>query len=315
MRPTAARLRPWLIRLPGARPSRLLLCCVALLGPLSARAADEARARIPKLFDPDHHVGQTETPAIKSVRFLTTDDFPPFHFARADGSLTGFDIDLARAICTNMKLACTIQARRFDALVSEIKGGRSDALIAAVANTQAARADLLFTDPYYTTPARFVVRRDSVAKADVSGQGQSPVTGQGPAIAAMTPEGLAGHTVGVEAETAHEAFLKAFFPDAKLKPYRNQADLRAALQMKEVEAIFADGVGLAGWLNGGDGQACCGFRGGPYTESRYFGNGVSIAVAKDNIALRQALDAELAKLVQSGAYADIYLKYFPISFY
>ena len=86
--------------------------------------------------------------------------------------------------------------------------------------------------------------------------------------------------------------------------------------MSEVEAIFADGIGLALWLNGVDAKDCCIFRGGPFTESRFFGNGVSIAVATaSNIALRQALDIELAKLTRDGTYADLYLKYFPISFY
>ncbi len=279
----------------------------------AAPAPDEARGRIPELFDPDHHVTQSDAVAIKSIRFLTTDDFPPFHFTLADGTLAGFDIDLARAICTDMKLSCTMQARRFGTLVGEIKAGRNDALIAAVANTAAARADLTFTDPYYTTPARFAVKRDPAPKA---GQATGQTAGQSArALAAMTPEALAGHSIGVETDTAHEAYLKTFFPQAKLKAYRNQLDLRAALQMNEVDAIFADGIGLAVWLNGPEGQGCCAFRGGPFTEGRYFGNGVSIAVAKDNVALRQALDVELAKLVSSGAYADIYLKYFPISFY
>ena len=290
---------------------------LALFCASGASAAEVARGRIPELFDPDHHVGQSDAVAVTTIRFLTTDDFPPFHFTLADGTLAGFDIDLARAICADMKLSCTMQARRFDTLVGEIKAGRDDALLAAVANTPAARAELAFTDPYYTTPARFVVKRDPVpaAKAGAPAGTSAGAPAAARPITAMTPEGLAGHTIGVEAETAHEAYLKTFFPQAKLKPYRNQLDLRAALGMNEVEAIFADGIGSAVWLNGPESQACCTFRGGPFTESRYFGNGVSIAVGKDNVALRQALDVELAKLVRSGAYADIYLKYFPISFY
>ncbi len=281
----------------------LLAAALASISVAAAPPSPDAASRIPDMFDPDHHVlAPPDLSAVKSIRFLTTDDFPPFHFALDNGSLTGFDIDLARALCRDMKIACTIQARPFDSLTGEIKAGRDDALIAAVANTPAARADLTFTAPYYTTPARFAVK---VA---------SPLEAKG-LIEAITPEALAGHTIGVEAGTAHEAYLKTFFPGANLKAYRSQADLRAALQMDEVNAIFADGIGLAQWLNGNDGQACCAFRGGAFTESRFFGNGVSIAVAKDNVALRQALDYELAKLTQNGTYTDIYLKYFSIGFY
>ena len=267
-----------------------------------AHAQTSARPEIPDLFDPDHRLPKPDLGTVRTIRFLTTDDFPPFHFTNADGALTGFDVDLARAICADLKIACTIQARRFDQLVGEIKAGKDDALIAAVANTPATRADLDFTAPYYTTPARFAAQLKS--KLDAKGL-----------VAAMTPDLIAGHTIGVEAGTAHEAYLKTFFPQAVLRPYRNQPDLRAALGNSEVEAVFADGIGLSLWLAGTESKGCCGFRGGPFTESRYFGNGVSIAVGRGKDNLREALDYELDKLTRDGTYADLYLKYFPIGFY
>ena len=280
-------------------------CAFALATLLAASpvpAQTPLRPDIPDLFDPDHRLPKPDLAAVRAIRFLTTDDFPPFHFTAGDGTLMGFDVDLARAICSDLKIACTIQARRFDQLVGEIKAGKDDALIAAVANTPATRADLDFTAPYYTTPARFATQLKS--KLDAKG-----------AVVVTTPDGLAGHTIGVEAGTAHEAYLKTFFPKTLLRPYRNQPDLRAALDNGEVEAIFADGIGLSLWLNGTDAKGCCTFRGGPFTESRYFGNGVSIAVGKGKDSLREALDFELDKLTRDGTYADLYLKYFPISFY
>ena len=282
------------------RAAAVLLGCLAAAAPAGAQNAP--RPDIPDLFDPDHRLPKPDLAAVRTIRFLTTDDFPPFHFTTGDGTLTGFDIDLARAICADLKIACTIQARRFDQLVGEIKSGKDDALIAAVANTPATRADLDFTAPYYTTPARFATQVKS--KLDAEGS-----------VTATTPEALAGHSIGVEAGTAHEAYLETFFPKAVLRPYRNQPDLRAALENGEIEAIFADGIGLALWLNGTDAKGCCTFRGGPFTESRYFGNGVSIAVGKGKDALRDTLDFELDKLTRDGTYADLYLKYFPIGFF
>ncbi len=274
----------------------------ALLAFTPARAQAPPRPNIPDMFDPDHRLPKPDLGAVRTIRFLTTDDFPPFHFSTADGTLTGFDIDLARAICADLKIACTVQAHRFDQLVGEIKASHDDALIAAVANTPATRTDLDFTAPYYMTPARFATQVHSKLDA------RRPVL-------AMTPEALAGHTIGVEGSTAHEAFLKTFYPKTILRPYRNPPDLRAAMQNGEVEAIFADGIGLALWLDGSDAKGCCAFQGGPFTESRYFGNGVSIAVGKGKDALRHALDYELDKLTRDGTYADLYLKYFPIGFY
>ena len=264
--------------------------------PVGAAPAAGAPAVIPDLFDPNNRPPKPDPNAVKSIRFLTTDDFPPFHFALPDGTLAGLDIDLARAICTDLKIACTIQARRFDSLVAQLKAGADDAIVASLANTPATRADLDFTAPYYTTPARFVVPNGSH-------------------LTAARPDALAGHKVGVQANTAQEAYLHAFFAKAAIKAYPDQRSLRAGLRAGEVEATFADGIAMALWLNGTDAGGCCAFLGGPFTESRYFGNGVSIAIGKGNVALREALDYELVQLTRSGAFADLYLKYFPIGFY
>ena len=271
------------------------LALQALAAPALA-AGPPSRPFIPDLFDPHHRVAAPAQDGVRAIRFLTTDDFPPFHFALPDGTLAGFDIDLARAICADLALACTIQARRFDTIVAQIEQGKDDAAIAAIANTPATRGAVAFTAPYYTTPARFVA-----AKAG--------------AAAPATPEAFAGKTVGVIAGTAYEAYLKAFFPRAKPALFPTRAAMLAALEINRIDAAFGDAIALAVWLNGAEAGGCCGFRGGPFTESRFFGNGVSIAVAKDNVALRETLDLELFKLAQNGTYGDLYLKWFPIGFY
>jgi polar amino acid transport system substrate-binding protein len=189
-----------------------------------------------------------------------------------------------------------VQARRWDTLVDALNEGRGDAAIASLALTEAARRTADFTAPYYKTPARFVARKGSPL-SDVS------------------PEALAGKSVGVEKGTAHEAYLRAFFAGADVRPYDNPTSLRSALRSGAIDALFGDGVTLALWLNGTDAEDCCVFKGGPFTESRFFGDGVGIAVKKNNLVLRRALDDALAQLAARGVYADLYLKYFPIGFY
>ncbi|MGD0635472.1 MAG: transporter substrate-binding domain-containing protein [Beijerinckiaceae bacterium] len=279
-------------------PLAVIPLVAALFLAATPAVAGETAAKpfIPNLFDPAGQDVKPEALPVKSIRFLTTDDFPPFHFALPDGTLAGFDIDLARAICAGLKITCTIQARRFETLTSALAAGQGDAVIAALANTAANRAALDFTAPYYTTPARFVTPL------------KSPVSD-------VTPEALSGHTIGVQAGTAHLAFLQAFYPASIVTAYPDQETLRAALRDGKAEAIFGDGIALSLWLNGTGSAGCCAFQGGPFTESRFFGNGVSIAVAKNNTKLRATLDYELEKLSQDGIYADLYLKYFPTGFY
>ncbi len=281
------------IKLPGLAGG-LAFCLLGAIMPGNA-TGQVGSVVVPDFFDPQHRVDKPDLDEIHSLRFLTEDDYPPFHFALPDGTLTGFDVDLARAICEELKIACTVQARRFDLLADALNSDQGDALIASLRIDAQSRAKFDFTAPYYATPARFVTRNDAKLEA--------------------TPEGLAGKRVGIIGKTAHEAYLESFFPKAVRKTYGTRAELYAALKKGDIDAFFDDAITSSFWLAGADAQKCCAFRGGPYTESRFFGEGVGIAVKKGNYTLRRALDYALVQLVERGVYTDLYLKYFPIGFY
>jgi len=281
-----------------------ILLLIALCAFAGASPAQDARAGsaathgeaaiIPNFWDLRQRLAR---PALghRSLHFLTDQDYPPFHFLGADGQLTGFNVDLARAICTELQLSCTIQSRRWDTLLAALNDKQGDAIIASLAITGESRKHMGFSRPYYRTPARFATRKGH------------PLGGVGPAD-------LKGRTVAVVARSAHEAYLRQFFPDAVARPFPDADAARQALRAGEVEALFGDGVGLAIWLNGSEGE-CCGFTGGPFLESRFFGDGVGIAVRLDDRSLREALDYALQRLWEKGIYADLYLKYFPIGFF
>ena len=205
------------------------------------------------------------------------------------------NVDLARMLCEELKIACTVQMRRFDTLLPSLADNRGDAVMASIAVTPEARKLADFTDPYYRTPARFVARRDNAATGDIR------------------PEQLEGKKVAVVGGTAHEAFLKALITEADLRAYDTTELARDALRKGEVDLLFGDGISLAFWLNGTDSQNCCAFRGGPFIESRFFGEGVGIAVKRNNDALRQGFNWALFRLWEKGRFSDLWLRYFPIS--
>jgi len=72
-----------------------------------------------------------------------------------------------------------------------------------------------------------------------------------------------------------------------------------------VDLLFGDGIALAFWLNGTDSAGCCVFKGGPFTESRYFGEGIGIAVRRGNDTLRLALNWGLFRLWEKGQFTDL----------
>lgn len=269
----------------------------ALLLSVAAHAQAPAPASVPNFWNVERRVERPDATQLPtSIRFLTTDDYPPFNFATSDGALMGFNVDLARAVCAELTVTCTIQPVAFDTLLEALDQNKGDAIIAGLASTPAMRQKVDFTERYLATPARFAGRRGLV-------------------LHGATPEQVADKTVAVIGGTAHEAYLRAFFNEAGIRPYPDAAAAREALRKGEVDLFFGDGIGLALWLNGTSSQNCCVFVGGPFTESRYFGDGLAVAVKPNNDQLRRAIDYALQRVWEKGVYADLYLRWFPIGFY
>jgi polar amino acid transport system substrate-binding protein len=262
--------------------------------PQSQAAPATGPVSIPGFWDPKRRPERPDMSRITVIRFMTEVDYPPFNYAGADGNPAGFNVDLARLICEELKVQCTVQMRRFDTLLTSLAENRGDAAMASIAVTPDMRRLADFSDPYYRTPARFVTRRDS------------PIND-------VRPERLEGKEIAVVVGTAHEAFLKSLFTEADLRSYPNADLAREALRRGDVDLLFGDGISLAFWLNGTDSQNCCAFRGGPFVESRYFGEGIGIAVKRGNDTLRQALNWALFRLWERGRFSDLWLRYFPIS--
>ncbi len=264
-------------------------------GPAHAQAQTAGeRPEVPGFWDPRRRPERPDLARLTAIRFLTEVDYPPFNYAGPDGAPQGFNIDLARMICDEIKVACTIQMRRFDTLVSSLAENRGDAVVASLAPTAQLRARVDFSDPYYRTPARFVAKSDSP-------------------IVDVAPERLEAKKVAVAAGSAHEAYLKELFPEVEIKPYPNPAAARAALQRGDVDLLFGDAITLAFWLNGTDSANCCAFRGGAFVDNKYFGEGIGIAVRKGNDQMRLALNWALFRLWERGRFADLWLRYFPVS--
>ena len=249
---------------------------------------------VPNFWDPQALV---DKPArrIVSIRFLTSPEFPPFNFIAPDGRLSGFNVDLARAICEQLSAECTIQLRPFGELQKALEENRGDAIVAGIGISAESRKAFGFSHIYLRFPARFVAQK-------------------GTAITA-TADGLADKWVAVVAGTAHEAYLQAFFGDALVASYKSTDEALAALKSGKVDAYFGDGMTLGFWLGGETAGGCCVFAGGPYLDASYFGQGMAVAMAPGNTALRTAVNYALRRLHESGRYEELYLRYFPVSFF
>lgn len=258
-------------------------------------AARAEGVTIPNFWNPRARQERIEPQqTARTIRFLTDDEFPPLHFAGPDGNPTGFAVELARAVCERLAMTCTVQARRFDTLLDALADRQGDVVAAAIPLSPALRARFLATRPYFRWPGRFVARADKGLPT--------------PSAAA-----LAERSVAVVTGSAHAAYLQAFFPKAVPKGFTDLAAAEGALRRGEVDYLFADGLNLALWVGGIDAAGCCAFTGGDYLENRYFGEGIGLVTRPDDAVLSRALDDALQRVWDEGKYAELYLRFFPVS--
>lgn len=256
-----------------------------------------AEPQVP-VFWAKERVAKPDLSALPRLRFLTTTDFPPFNFLDGEGRLSGFHVDLVRAICAELALEakCQIQALPWDELEKALQSGEGEAIIAGLAVTPEARLKYAFSRPYLQFPARFVMQKATALSEPVS-------------------ERLKGKRVGVLGKSAHETMLRDYFPDAVPVAVASQEELYGALKTGKLDAVFGDGMRLGFWLAGSDAAGCCRFAGGPYLAPEYLGTGLAIAARIDDPTLAQAFDAALQQISQKGTFTELYLRYFPVSFY
>ena len=274
--------------------SMVVLLFVGLLASAGALSRAIAQQKRPQPTPPTAEDTEPQPlPRRVAIRFLTDSDYPPFNYYDEDNVLTGFNVDMARSICLELAAACDIQVRAWPELLQALRRGEADAVIASHAVSANALKAVDFSDRYYHTPARFAAKR-SAGRLDV------------------TPEGLEGKKIAVTKGTAHEAYLRTFFRDSSIRAYESPELARDALISGAADLLFDDGIGLAFWLNGTASKACCEFKGGPFGEPKYFGDGVAVAVNREDQQLKLLINSALKRLRENGRYEELVLRYFPL---
>ena len=232
----------------------------------------------------------------KQVRIGTEGAYPPFNFIDSDGKLQGFDVEIAKALCAAMKLSCEFVVQDWDGIIPGLLAKKYDAIVASMSITEERKKKVDFTDKYYNTPAKFVRK-----------------TGSGIEI---NKDSLKGKSVAVQRATIHENFLRDNYGGViDIKAYATQDEANMDLVSGRVDLVLADSVALLdGFLSTDNGKGFE-FVGPDFTDPRWFGDGVGIAVRKKDSDLRDALNKAIAQIRSDGTYQKINAKFFDFDVY
>ena len=260
-------------------------------------------------------LGLATAPAsAETVRIGTEGAYPPFNFMDENGQLQGFDVDIAQALCEAAEFECEFIIQDWDGIIPGLLAEKYDAIVASMSITEERKQVVDFTNKYYQTPAKFVQRKGA-GHVIAEGVSADETIGNVDEITFDT-DGLDGVVVGVQSATIHEAFLQDNFGDlVEIRSYGSQEEANLDMAAGRVDLLLADSIVLDESFLQTDDGADYEFVGPGFTDARWFGTGVGVALRQEDDALREALNAAIEKIRADGTYQQIADQYFDFDVY
>lgn len=228
-------------------------------------------------------VAKDSTIPSQTLRIATESSFKPFSYVGTSGELSGFEIDLANALCAKMDAVCQINAYDWDSLIPSLNAGRFDAVMAGMSVTDERQQVVDFSEPYFNNTLVLVAKKDEPITIDT----------------------LDGKTVATQQATVSASYLENHHPQATVKAYDKQDNAYLDLAAGRVDAMLSDVVPMNDWLASEQGQAFE-IKGVPIDID----DKVAIAIKKGDMQTKTRFDTALAELKASGEYDAIVAKYF-----
>ena len=221
--------------------------------------------------------------------------YPPFNFLDASGELKGFDVDIAQALCDEMKVECSFVTQDWDGIIPALQNGNFDAIVASMSIRPDREEQIAFTNKYYQTPPAIAVPKDS-------------------AITEATAEALAGKAIGAQAATTHADAAEALFPDADVRQYPTAEEYKLDIESGRVDAVIDDVVVLGDWI-ASDAGACCKMLGTLPADPAIYGKGIGIGLRQGNDKLKDMFNDAIVAIRENGTYKTVQDKYFDFDVY
>jgi arginine/ornithine transport system substrate-binding protein len=250
---------------------------------------------LPALLALATSTSHAQAPDWKKIRIGVEGAYPPFSEVGPDGKLKGFDIDIAMALCAEMKAECTLVPQEWDGIIPALQSRKFDAIVASMAITEERLKVVNFTSKYYNTPSRLVAKAGATLEASAAG--------------------LKGKRIGVQRSTIQDRFATATFTGSEIVRYAKADEVYLDLAAGRVDVVFADTLAVdGGFLKKPQGKGFA-FFGPSYDDPKFFGTGSGIAVRKADTALQAKFNAAIPAIRANGVYKKINDKYFDFDVY
>ncbi|HCR87227.1 MULTISPECIES: ABC transporter substrate-binding protein [Psychrobacter] len=222
------------------------------------------------------------------LRIGTEGAYAPFNYTNADGTLGGFDVEIANAICDDLQMTCEIIAQDWDGIIPGLKAGKYDAIVAAMSVTPERAKQVAFTDPYFSNALVFLAKKDS-------------------SFDPANSSDINAHSIAAQRSTISSQWLENAYPKADMKLYDTLSNAFLDLGSGRVDAMISDKLPALEWLGSASGSNYA-IKGDEIDINDNF----AIAVRPNDEALQTKINKSLANLKSNGTYDKINQKYFAV---
>jgi arginine/ornithine transport system substrate-binding protein len=218
----------------------------------------------------------------RNLRIAFDVPYEPFEYKDENGELTGFEVELAEAMCEEMNANCEFVIQAWDGMIPGLLARKFDLIMSSMSITPERAERVLFSEPYYNTPGGWF----------------------GPESFNTDVTDMEGMTVGVQRGTTMDTFVTEKMGGVvTIKRYTTADDMVLDLEGQRLDVVFVDyPVGEQTVLSK-DGFKEVG-------EPVKLGQGVGVAMRKRDEDLAQEVNEALATLKEDGTYDTIMEKYF-----
>jgi polar amino acid transport system substrate-binding protein len=240
------------------------------------------------------------TASAETLRVAFSCDYPPFNYRTGEGSLQGYDVDVARGVLGLIGADLEEHCQQWDGMIPSLLANKYDLIIASMSITDKRLKKMDFSNTYRISVGRLVGRKNS---------GWTLFDDNGDPI----PANFAGLKVGVERATTYSAWFEAELPEADVVLYDSNEAMYLDLTNGRTDMIITNPMkAYLRFLSGEEGENYE-FVSPQIDERKYFGIGVGIGLRQGNDELKARLNAALKTLTDDGWLEKYALKYFPFA--
>lgn len=217
--------------------------------------------------------------------------YEPFTYKTPDGKPTGFDVDIANAVCAEIKRKCVFVEQVWDSMIPGLQARKYDVIVSSLSMTEERKRVIDFSDRYYKTPSAIVVKKGTA------------YTG---------PASLKGKRIGVLKGSTQEKWALGELKPAGVNiiPYEAQDQVYLDINAGRLDGTVADKVEVhGGFLRKPEGKDY-GYVGPDQYDTKYYGDGIGIPARKGQKELIGQINAAIKTIRANGTYDKIAKKYF-----